>query len=84
MRTRLPSRAKIGAARLCMSKAIVAVMLLAALMACGGRSGPDTVAVPAAQDETATSTPAAPTPLPSRPRHRAPSCLPPPPPPKSH
>ena len=49
-----------------MSKAIVPVVLLAALMACGGGSpGSDEATVPVAQEEAATSAPAAPTPLPS-------------------
>ena len=66
MRTRLPSRAKIGAAQLCKSKAIVAVVLLAALMACGGGSpGSDEATAPVAQEEAATSAPASPTPLPT-------------------
>ncbi len=66
MRTRLPSRAKIGAAQLCKSKAIVAVVLLAALMACGGGSpGSDEATAPVAQEDAATSAPASPTPLPT-------------------
>ena len=66
MRTRLPSRAKIGAARLCMSNTIGAFILLAMLVACGGRSpGPDKVAVPGAQEETATTAAVGPTPLPT-------------------
>ena len=65
MRTRLPSRAKIGAAQLCKSKAIVAVMLLAVLVACGGSPSPETVAVPVVQEEAATSAAEAPTPLPT-------------------
>ena len=66
MRTRLPSRAKTGAARRCKSKAIVAVVLLSALMACGGGSpGSDEATAPVAQEEAATSAPASPTPLPT-------------------
>ena len=66
MRARLPSRAKIGAARLCMSNTIGAFILLAMLVACGGRSpGPDKVAVPVAQEETATTAAVGPTPLPT-------------------
>ena len=66
MRMRLPSRAKIGAAQLCKSKAIVAVVLLAALMACGGGSpGSDEATAPVAQEEAATSAPASPTPRPT-------------------
>ena len=64
MRTRLPPRAKIGAARLCMSNTIVAVMLLAMLVACGGSPGPDKSTVPVAQEEVGTSATAVPTPLP--------------------
>ena len=48
-----------------MSRTTWAVMLLVALVACGEPSRPDTIAVPVAQQEAATSAPASPTPLPA-------------------